>query len=81
MIYERMKRATELRIKRTPRIIVPFWRTFSGPLLVIGPIHPDIEVRLSETFLFCISTIAMSKIEMIISVNWRAWNIVISLKI
>jgi len=58
-----MKRTTELRIKRVAMMIVPLCNTFSGHLFVVGPAEPLILVRLRLTFLFWISTIAISKIQ------------------
>jgi len=74
-IYERINKARELSIKSAPIRTVPLWRIFSGPLFVTAPIHPDIVERLRETFLFCISTIAIRSIARTISSTVRTCSI------
>ena len=69
------KRATALRINKVPIILVATSNTFSGPLLLISPAQPDIDVRLRETFLFWIKTTKINKTESITIVNCNESNI------
>jgi hypothetical protein len=39
-------------INSVPKILVAISSTFSGPLLFTSPIHPLIEDKFKETFLF-----------------------------
>ena len=64
--------AIEFRIKRVPKMIVALWRIFSGPRFVFSHIPPLMLVRLSATFLFCISITKVSKIQIITSVICKA---------
>jgi len=74
-IYERINKARELSIKSAHIRTVPLWRTFSGPLFVTAHIPHDIVERLRETFLFCISTMAIRSIARTISNTVRTCSI------
>jgi len=69
------KSATALRMNKVPIIFVAISSTFSGPLLLISPAQPDIEVRFRATFLFCISTTKISNTESTTIVNCNESNI------
>lgn len=71
LLYDKINRKRELRIKRIPITIVALCNTFSGPRFVTAHIPPDIVERLRETFLFCISTIAMRSIARMTSLTER----------